>query len=201
MKNQLPNHIVYSAAVIEFTAVVAETCRFLENLAETTKADFVSKALKILPLLYLKTAILEVPAPETDELPEHFVTEDDYQFVRENLAQLLGNEDVYLETLTPEIQFSDTPVATFVSENLADVYQEIRDYAEVYQSGIEAVMNDSLVLCLETFGEHWGQKLLNALRALHSIRYGETFEQNEEKNEDIEQNLFNKNDFFDYQHD
>jgi len=35
------------------------------------------------------------------------------------------------------------------------------------------VMNDALAACLEAFTEHWGQKTLNALRALHALRYGD----------------------------
>jgi hypothetical protein len=32
-------------------------------------------------------------------------------------------------------------------------------------------MNDSLVICREHFEEFWGQRLVNTMRALHSVKY------------------------------
>lgn len=40
MNQGLPDHIVYSPAVIEFVTVAAETCLFLENATEQTRKDF-----------------------------------------------------------------------------------------------------------------------------------------------------------------
>ena len=54
-------------------------------------------------------------------------------------------------------------------ENIADIYQEIKDLACNYQTREEAVMNDALVTCLDAFEQHWGQKLLNVLRPLHAL--------------------------------
>jgi len=184
---------LYSAGVIEFTTVAAEFCRLVETANKATKDDFVCKALKILPLLYLKTSLLEtVSTTDYDEeyAAERFVSEDDYRFVRETLAATLGNDDVYLETVTPEMQFSDVPVAAFISENLADVYQEIRDYLQGFQSGIEDAMFVSLLACLSAFVEHWGQKLLNALRALHALRYSENYGIQENDCRTVEDALF-----------
>ena len=48
------NKLIYSKKSIEFATVVAETCLFLERVTEFTKSDFISKATKLLPLLYLK---------------------------------------------------------------------------------------------------------------------------------------------------
>ena len=163
--DQLPDHIVYSKKVIEFVTVAAETCLFLEHANEFTKSDFVQKTIKILPLLYLNASLLDIPDPVFEEIPERFVNEDDYQYVREQVEQLLGSDDSYLEVFHPDMALSDTPIAAFVSENMADVYQELKDFAANYQLGDIDIMNDALVACMEAFGEHWGQKLLNALRA------------------------------------
>jgi hypothetical protein len=170
MKNE-NTHIIYSQQVIEFTTVVAETCRFLENLMEIEKTDFIETALKLLSLLYLKTIILEIPENESDSARGQFVGEEDYNFVKENIERILGDDDGFLDTFHPSMPLSDTPIAATISENLADVYQEIRDYAENYQYENEQVMKDALAVCIENFGEHWGQKLLNATRALHVIKF------------------------------
>ena len=153
----LPDHIVYSPAVIDFVTVAAETCLFLENATEQTREDFIIKSVKILPLLYLKASLLEIPEPVFDDQPERFVTEEDYLYVKEQVEQMLGADDSYLEVFHPDMALSDTPIAAFVSENVADIYQELKDFAANYQTADHDVMNDALVVCLEAFTEHWGK--------------------------------------------
>lgn len=195
----LPDHIVYSPAVIDFVTVAAETCLFLENASERTREDFIIKSVKILPLLYLKASMIESPDPVFEDEPEHFVTEQDYLFVKEQIEQLLGPDDSYLEVFHPDMALSDTPVAAFISENLADIYQELKDFAANYQTIDTDIMNDALLACIRAFGEHWGQKTLNALRALHALRFSENFENEDNENAAFEQKI-NRNSFLNFLH-
>jgi len=199
--DQLPDHIVYSKKVIEFVTVAAETCLFLEHANEFTKTDFVQKSIKILPLLYLDASLLDIPDPVFEEIPERFVNEEDYQYVHGLVEQLLGSDDSYLEVFHPDMALSDTPIAAFVSEDMADVYQELKDFAANYQLGDIDIMNDALVACLEAFGEHWGQKLLNALRALHAVRFSEGFGLEDTDNESTSPSSLDRNSFLNFQHD
>jgi len=199
--DQLPDHIVYSKKVIEFVTVAAETCLFLEHANEFTKTDFVQKSIKILPLLYLDASLLNIPDPVFEEIPERFVNEEDYQYVHGLVEQLLGSDDSYLEVFHPDMALSDTPIAAFVSEDMADVYQELKDFAANYQLGDIDIMNDALVACLEAFGEHWGQKLLNALRALHAVRFSEGFGLEDTDNESAGPSSLDRNSFLNFQHD
>ncbi|MEI6755268.1 MAG: DUF5063 domain-containing protein [Paludibacter sp.] len=198
--DQLPNHIVYSKNVIEFVTVTAETCLFLEHSTDFTRTDFIRKSVKLLPLLYLKTSLLDAPEPVFDDAPETFVTEADYLFVKEQLELIMGADDSYLEVFHPDMAISDTPIAAFVSENLADIYQELKDFAANYKLGDMDIMNDALVACLRTFAEHWGQKLLNALRALHTIRFADGFDE-EKEDETGTQGRLDRNSFLNFLHD
>ena len=199
--DQLPDHIVYSPAVIDFVTVTAETCLFLEHATEFSSTDFVGKIVKILPLLYLKASLLEIPTAVFDDIPERFVTEEDYLFIKEQLEQLLGPDDSYLETFHPDMAISDTPIAAFISENLADIYQELKDFAANYQLADTDTMNDALVACLEAFGNHWGQKSLNALRALHAIRFSDDFGKSDEENQLTNSKSIDRNTFLNFLHD
>ena len=199
--DQLPDHIVYSKNVIEFVTVAAETCLFLEHSTEFSQPDFVRKSVKLLPLLYLKVSLIEIPDSVFDDAPEQFVTEEDYAYVKEQLEQILGADDSYLEVFHPDMAISDTPIAAFISENLADIYQELKDFAANYQLGETDIMNDALVTCLETFGEHWGQKLLNALRALHSIRFSDGFGEETEEDELSGKSKIDRNSFLNFLHE
>jgi hypothetical protein len=198
--DQLPDHIVYSKNVIEFVTVAAETCLFLEHAAEFPRTDFIQKSIKILPLLYLNASLVDIPQPVYEDAPEKFVTEDDYQFVREQIEGLLGADDSYLEVFHPDMAISDTPIAAFVSENLADIYQELKDFAASYQLGDIDIMNDALVACLEAFGEHWGQKSLNALRALHALRFSDGFGVEEDDSSSTSKSI-DRNSFLNFRHD
>lgn len=196
----LPDHIVYTPPVIEFVTVAAETCLFLERAVDLSRGTFVDKSVKILALLYLKTSMLEIPSRVYEDETERFVTEEDYNDIKEQVEALLGEQDSYLETFHPDMAMSDTPVAAFVSENLADVYQELKDFAANYQLADTDVMNDALVTCLEAFGEHWGQKALNALKALHSIKYSGQADEDEE-DADMASGKIDRNGFVDFLRD
>lgn len=105
-----------------------------------------------------------------------------YESVRTRIAGLLGERDSFLETFHPDMPYSDTPIAAFISESLADVYQDVGNFVSLFRGGYEEVMLRSVALCQTNFKEFWGQQLLNALKAIHSIRYGEyeIIEMNEE---------------------
>jgi hypothetical protein len=61
-------------------------------------------------------------------------------------------------------------VAT-ISENISDIYQDIKDFLLLYQTGAPEVMNDAVWECRMNFENIWGQKLVNAMRAIHRYLY------------------------------
>lgn len=159
----------YTKEKLEFLTVAVETCKFLEYAGELEKNDFITKITKLLPLLYLKTSMVQIPEDVSDDQPERFVSEVDYEHLRGQLSELLSNSDDYLDSFDSNMAFSDTTLAATISEDLADVYQALKDYASCCQVGDEQVMNDALALCLHDFKNHWGIRLLGALRALHAV--------------------------------
>ena len=165
------SQVIFDKNSIEFVTVAAEYCGFIERSREVGKKSFVDTALKILPLLYLKASLLpECELMGGDDL-ETFVTEDDYEYVRRSIAKVLGAQDDYLEVFHPDMAYSDTPIKKCISEDLADIYQDLKDFIGVFQSGLNVTMNDSLCVCREHFAEFWGQRLVNTMRALHDVKY------------------------------
>ncbi len=177
--------MIFDRNVIEFVTVAAEFCKFVEQAEGNKRTNFVDTTLKLLPLLYLKASML--PPCETigDEAPETFVTEETYEIVRMNLAGILADRDDYLDVFVSDMKYSDQPITRYISEDLADIYQDIKDFIFVFQLGLNETMNDSLAICQENFRLYWGQKLVNTLRALHEVKYSNTQEEEEEE-EDIE---------------
>ena len=177
------SQVIFDRNAVEFVTVAAEFCKFLEQAEGVKRSAFVDTSLKILPLLYLKASML--PECETigDEAPETFVTEETYEVLRMNLANILAEKDDYLDVFVSDMKYSDQPITRNISEDLADIYQDIKDFIFVFQLGFNETMNDSLAICQENFGLLWGQKLVNTLRALHDVKYNQEPEEEEEVEE------------------
>lgn len=167
------SQVIFDKNSIEFVTVAAEYCGFIERTRGAERDAFVDTALKILPLLYLKASLIPECEMIGKEELEVFVTEADYEYVRHSVAQVLGPQDDYLEVFHPDTAYSDTPVRKCISEDLADIYQDLKDFIGVFQLGMNATMNDSLYVCKEHFAEYWGQRLVNTMRALHSVKYND----------------------------
>ena len=192
------SQIIFDRNVIEFVTVAAEFCKYMEQAEGIRRAAFVDTTLKILPLLYLKATLLPPCETMGDDLPEHYVTEETYEVLRMNLAGILGEKDDYLDVFVEDMKYSDQPITRYISEDLADIYQDIKDFIFVFQLGLNETMHDALAICQENFRLYWGQKLVNTLRALHEARYaqGEDEEGNTDKDDDSPEtdNYFNPND-------
>ena len=175
---------IFDKNVIEFVTVAAEFCAVLERAERMKRSTFVDTSLKILPLLYLKASML--PKCETigDEALETYVTEEIYEILRINLSGLMADKDDYLDVFVQDMVYSDQPIKKSISEDLADIYQDIKDFIFVFQLGLNETMNDSLAICQENFGTLWGQKLVNTLRALHDVKYNQEEEEEEVGNEE-----------------
>ena len=170
------SQVIFDKNTVEFVTVAAEYWGFLERTRDAKRGIFVDTALKILPLLYLKASMIP-PCERIGEFdPEAFVTEEDYELIRMAVAEVLGSKDDYLEVFLPDMAYSDTPIKKCISEDLADIYQDLKDFISVFQLGLNETMNDSLVICKEHFEEFWGQRLVNTMRALHDVKYNSTEE-------------------------
>lgn len=166
---------IFAHNTIEFVTVALEYCTMVENINNLNQFDFINKAVKILPLLYLKATLLPILESNDDIEPEQAVTEVMYESIREKIANLLGEKDSFLETFHTDMQYSDTPIISFISENLADVYQDMGNFISLFRQGNEDLMRESIVICQQNFKDFWGQQLLNALKALHYSRYNNEF--------------------------
>ncbi len=161
--------IVYSKNVVEFVTVASEFCATMENVARHEVEENLGKLQKILPLLYLKAAVLPEVERLLDEELEKFVSELDSNALHQKWLGQLGEHDDFYEVFNPEIQFGSETVTASISENLLDVYQDLKDFITAYSIGNEEVMNDSLAECVFHFKEFWGQQLVNVLRAVHML--------------------------------
>lgn len=165
------NSPVYEHEIIEFVTVAVQYCAYLEQAEGKSRNEFVDTILKVLPLLYLKGALLPQYEQLSDDSFYDYVTEENYDIIRNNIAFILGEKDDYLDVFMEDMKYSDTPILTTISENLADIYQDLKNFASAFKDGNEDSMMNALVVCKENFKNYWGQKLTNVMRALHEVYY------------------------------
>ena len=157
---------------LAFIALSNEYCHALEHAGDYESHDqFVAQMLKLLPRLYITIGDIE-----DDTYCEAFIDqaleEDVYEIVRERVAQIMAEEDIYLEVFMEDMKYSETPITASVSENLADLYQEFFNLIHSVQEALTETQHEMLCQCKINFINYWGQTLCNVLRALNAIYYG-----------------------------
>jgi hypothetical protein len=187
---------VYSRNVVEFVAVANEFCKYAEH-AQQLKGDELLKILqRILPLMYLKASLLPQLEPFFEDGNEKFVTEADWMNINDILTDKFGTANDYLEVFDEKINDTEGPVISSISENMADIYQDMKDFLLLYQTGTGEVMNDAIWECRMNFENFWGQKLVNSMRAIHKFLYsGEEIGKVEKEDDEIDENR-NTSDWF-----
>ena len=160
---------LFSEEVIDFVKTANEFCKLAENPFPFKKSELLGRLQSILPLLYCQ--FLKLPQVDSvyAETNEKFVTEEEYDMVQKGLAAKLGYLDDYLEIVEPDFSEADGPVSSKLSEDFADIFQDLKNFLSLFRVGNNDMMNDALWETNMNFGAYWGQKLVNALRVIHKI--------------------------------
>ena len=160
---------VYSRNVVEFVAVANEFCKYAEHASELKGDELLKILQRILPLMYLKASLLPQLNPFFEDGNEKFVTESDWVRIDEVLKEKFGTANDFIDVFDEKTGDYEEPFISQISENMADIYQDIKDFLLLYQTGTSEVMNDAVWECRINFESFWGQKLLNSLRAIHKF--------------------------------
>jgi hypothetical protein len=162
---------VYSRNAVEFVAVANEFCKYAERASELKGGELLKILQRLLPFLYLKASLLPAFESFFEDGNEKFVTEADWNRIYGVFKKQFGTADDYLEVFDERFDGSEVPVPSSLAENMADIYQDLKDFLLLYQTGTKEVMNDALWECKMNFENIWGQKLVNSMRAIHKFIY------------------------------
>lgn len=162
--------------LLNITAEATRYCQTLENVRDMEKDEFVNEMTEILPRIYVEFISL---APEDVGVLDYgyyqnYVEEDWYETVRRNIEYVLGPDDVFLETFEEDMKYSDTPIASSISESLADIFQALYNFIIISRESDGQESAGSYTECRENFAAYWGQTLCNVLRALNHLRFNPT---------------------------
>lgn len=163
------HNYVYSSEMLEFVKAANACCAFLEELKGSEGRSFINDSIRHLSAVYSSFIVTGETEPVFESSTEPTVSEQEWSALFQKIAMILGP---YNDTLriAAENEFDRSEVVSHtVSEDMADVYQELRDFTSIYSRGMEELMNDAAWELMQRFNEHWGEKLLRALQALHQL--------------------------------
>jgi hypothetical protein len=163
------HNFVYSSEVLEFVKKCKSFTDLLEDDMPGDRKDFIISLLRTLPDLYSSMISLPPNEPVFDAENEKFVTEEKWSQIFQKVASLLGSQNEYLDVPEDDEYDRLDVISRELSEDISDIYQDIRDFTEVFRVGTEEVMNDVLWDCRINFENYWGKKLLRASLNLHKI--------------------------------
>ena len=69
---------------------------------------------------------------EDHEHTQGFVTEEIYEYQRDTISKLLGADDDYLDVFIEDMVYSETALKSSISEDLCDIYQDIKDFLYIW---------------------------------------------------------------------
>lgn len=163
---------VTSRQVLEMLTVANDFTLFIEKAEGYTQNQILQYLHRILPAIYLKSSLLPDSEVTDDDAVEHYVTEEQWENVFNTLRGKFGTEDEYYYVDLQEKSHHDTIHAS-ISENLADMYQDLKDFVLLYQNPLHAFKENAVKECRRLFQSRFGFRLVNCHAALHYILYRE----------------------------
>ena len=159
-----------SKNVLEMAAVANEFCLFFENTEKKNKEEILEFSQRILPLIYLKGSLLPDITPEYPEANERFVTEVQWEEVFNSLREILQKDDEYW-IIDPQYINETEPVKSSISENIADIYQDMKDFLMLLKKNTLAAQQNAVFECKNLMQSHWGYRVGNTLTRVHHLLF------------------------------
>jgi len=170
MKNSTIDDLTLSKAVIEMATVANEFCYFFETV-EKKKTDIILNfTQRILPLLYLKGSLLPDVNPQNPDANERFVTEEQWEVIFITLREIFGKDDEYW-IIDPQNINETEPLKASLAENIADIYQDMKDFILLLQKNTHAARENAINECKSLLANHWGYRVGNVFTRIHYLLY------------------------------
>lgn len=171
--------------VLEFATVAVPFCSLLQDIKDSDKKSVIERLLKILPLLYVKGSLLPTNGEATEEDDEDIflseaVSEGEYAVIQHALEDFFGSDDLFLEVMSEDMQYSDIPLTAHISEFLADIYQPVGNLVALLRDENYTALPLAIAHTRTLFAEYWGDRLLAVLRALHKIAFAAKVDEEQE---------------------
>lgn len=162
---------IKSPLVKDFVVVANEFCILLEQAPQKKTGELFNELQQILPLIYMKAALLPKPKYCYEEEPASFVKEDDYARIHDALQkkfELFSG----ITGMSPGTMPNQHELVSFgMAESFTDLYEVLKNFAKLYAVGLPQSMNDAVWICHKDFERGFGVKILESLKSLHTLLY------------------------------
>lgn len=162
--------ITLSKPVIEMATVANEFCYFFDTVENKDKDTILNFLQPILPLLYMKGSLIPQITPQYPESNERFVTEEQWEKVFTSLREKFGNDDEFW-LIDPQYINETEPLKASLSENIADIYQDMKDFILLMQRNSLAARENAVSECSNLMASHWGYRIGNIFTRIHHLLY------------------------------
>jgi len=164
------NEPLNSRKVLEMITVANEFCLFLEKAEDYSKMEILEFLQKVLPLIYIKAALLPEVKVEDENATEHYVTEEQWEGIFNVIRAKTGEEDIFHYIDQLEKSHMD-PVKGSIAENIADIYQDLKDFLMLFQHPLNPYRENSVRDCRQLFITRFGYRIVNTQVAIHYILF------------------------------
>lgn len=168
--NNVPDDLTLTRPVAEMMTIAGEYSDYMETVEERSRNGILEFTHRILPLMYLRGTMLPLPQVDHPEANERYVTEEQWETVFNNLREKFGEDDEYW-IIDPQYINETEPLKASLSENLADIYQDMKDVSMLYGKNTLAARQNAVADCRTLFSDHWGYRIGNLLVRLHHLQY------------------------------
>jgi hypothetical protein len=166
--------ILKSRNVLEMLTVANDFCIFTESVSDNNKLQIFDYYQKVLPLLYVKGALVPDIEVSDHAANERFITEQQWQDVYKNIQEKLGKDDAYW-TLDNMHEATEQSIA----DNISDIYQDMKDFLILFQQPKMAAKENAVNEIKKLFESHWGIRCTKATDAIHQKKYDDLIGVNE----------------------
>lgn len=158
--------------LIEVVSLAKNYCELCETANEYEKPEFIDRVLDLLPRLYWNFFDIQagVSLGESDFFSS-YVDQEMYDEVRNKVASIMGEDDIYLDTFHEDMKYSETPISASISEGMADIYQPLFDFVQIVHDSEGTQIQEAFINCKEDFENYWSQNLCNLLKAFNNLKF------------------------------
>lgn len=157
---------IYSRQVIDMFTVANEYCLFFDKAEEYSCDDILEYFHKIAPLLYIKGSLVPSIIVNDPSYNERFLTHEKYEALFLLLKKKFEDKDTFFIF---DLNYEATEAS--LAEQVTDVYQDMKDFVWLYRKENSLSKENSIAQVKLLFEKRWGIKLINGLKAIHSIKF------------------------------
>jgi hypothetical protein len=177
--NTVPEDITMSKPIVEMVTLAGEFCSYLESAENKSKKGILNFLQRMLPFLYFKGSLLPGVDVEYPDANERFVTEVDWENIFTVLRDKFGSDDEFW-SLDPEYINETEPLKASIAENVADIYQDLKDFFWLFGKNTQAARENAVNDCKILFSNHWGIRVGHILGQVHLLLNNPETESEEE---------------------